>query len=469
MTSIAHAARASAPRRLDGAGRRAINSFAVLLVALSASVGGSKHAIAQTQLAVEYYNAGWDHYFVTSFPEEITALDGGAFGGAWKRTGQAFNVWSESVGGALPTCRFFGTAFAPKSSHFYTPFASECASLRSNPNWQFESIAFYLQLPDANGSCAAGSIPVYRLYNNGSGGAPNHRYTTSNAIFNQMQATGWIMEGNRMTGAFACTPSTPSTLSTAAGSTAGGRVVVSAKAGEVVQFPAYNQNWQLSYTFQVPPLPSAGWDPSQHTFYVWGDVDFDGYGSNGPYKISDYLFNQITPQIFIGRVLSANDANFVPAWTQLNSWAMQAQYFWQKGDTPYAQTGPVVYLNPGEEVTTTISFDSSTGKVTASISAARGTSTIVIDRPFPNEPGLFASWSDFFQKAQQKSGSPFLYARPVLNVEPYANQQTVCSVLPFTIDRISIPGIVPASSEFAIGTTGGQSCPNPLVMFDFDA
>ena len=184
--SIADAARASAPRRLDGAGRRAINLFAALLVALSASVGGGKYAIAQTQFAVEYYNPAWDHYFVTSFPEEIAALDGGAFGGTWKRTGQTFNVWSQPVGGALPTCRFFGTAFAPKSSHFYTPFTSECASLRSDPNWQFESIAFYLQLPYANGGCAAGSTPVYRLYNNGNGGAPNHRYTTSIEIFNQM-------------------------------------------------------------------------------------------------------------------------------------------------------------------------------------------------------------------------------------------------------------------------------------------
>jgi hypothetical protein len=448
---------------LKAARRNAVYLFAALVVTLLASLGSSKCVNAQTQFAVEYYNAAWDHYFVTSFPGEISVLDGGAFGGAWTRTGQSFSVWSQPVGGALPTCRFFGTAFAPKSSHFYTPFAGECAAVRSDPNWQFESIAFYLQLADANGVCAAGSTPIYRLYNNGSGGAPNHRYTTSIAIFDQMRAAGWVMEGNRTTGVFACAPSTVSA------STAGGRVVVSARTGEVVRFPAYNQSWLITYTFRVPPLPSGGWDPSQHTFYVWGDVDFDRYGASGTYRISDYVFNQIAPEIFIGRVLSANDANFVPSWTQLDSWAMQAQYFWQKGDTPYAQTGPVVYPNPGEEVTTTIKFDSSTGKVTASISAPNGTSTIVIDRPFPNKPGSFSSWSDFFQKAQQKSGDPFIYARPVLNVEPYANQQAVCSVLPFMIDLISIPGIVPTSSEFTIGTTGGQSCPNPMVMFDLHA
>jgi hypothetical protein len=49
-------------------------------------------------------------------------------------------------------------------------------------------------------------VVLYRLYNNGMGGAPNHRYTTSLATFNQMRAAGWIFEGNGLTGAFACVP-----------------------------------------------------------------------------------------------------------------------------------------------------------------------------------------------------------------------------------------------------------------------
>jgi hypothetical protein len=178
------------------------------------------------------------------------------------------------------------------------------------------------------------------------------------------------------------------------------------------------------------------------------------------------VFNQIAPEIFIGRVLSSNDAGFIPSWTELRSWAIQAQYFWQKGQTPYAQTGPIVHVNPGEEIITNISFDASTGKITASISAPAGTSTIVIDRPFPNEPSLFSSWSDFFQRAQQASGNPFVEARPVLNVEPYASQQSTCSILPFLIDFISMPGVVPASSQFAVATTNGQSCANPMVIYE---
>ena len=174
-------------------------------------------ATAQTQTAVEYHYADWNFYFVTSFPDEIAVLDGGAFGGVWQRTGQAFSVWADASSGGLPTCRFFSTSFAPKSSHFYTPYAAECAALKSNPDWEFESIAFYLQLPDANGGCHAGTVVLYRLYNNGMGGAPNHRFTTDATTFAQMQAAGWTFEGDGRTGAFACVPATAPPGGTAEG------------------------------------------------------------------------------------------------------------------------------------------------------------------------------------------------------------------------------------------------------------
>jgi len=162
--------------------------------------------IAPTTLAVEYYYADWNYYFMTAFPAEIAVLDGGAFGGVWKRTGESFSVWQESTPTSSPTCRFFSTSFAPKSSHFYTPFSAECATVKSSPDWQFESVAFHMQLAAANGLCGADTVSLYRLYNNGMGGAPNHRYTTSPDIFNLMIAAGWSFEGDGNTRVFACVP-----------------------------------------------------------------------------------------------------------------------------------------------------------------------------------------------------------------------------------------------------------------------
>jgi hypothetical protein len=144
---------------------------------------------------VEYYNSGFDHYFMTSNADEIAKLDDGVIAG-WTRTGLAVNAFAKPSNATVPVCRFFSTAFAPKSSHFYSPFDEECTKVRGDPHWQLETgDAFDIALPSATGSCASGLVPVYRLYNNGQGGAPNHRYTTNGAVRTEMIAKGWVPEG----------------------------------------------------------------------------------------------------------------------------------------------------------------------------------------------------------------------------------------------------------------------------------
>jgi hypothetical protein len=46
-------------------------------------------------------------------------------------------------------------------------------------------------------SCANGSIPLYRLYNNRADA--NHRFTTSKLVRDQMIALGWVLEGSGLT------------------------------------------------------------------------------------------------------------------------------------------------------------------------------------------------------------------------------------------------------------------------------
>lgn len=155
---------------------------------------------------IEYFYAAFDHYFITSVPNEITALDNGAYPG-WVRTGLQFNAYAAPNENSAPVCRFFSAAFAPKSSHFYTPFATECAIRRADPAWTLESAdAFDIAVPAADGSCAAGLTPVYRLYNNSQGGAPNHRYTTDLAARAQMIAQGWAPEGVGPNAVEMCSP-----------------------------------------------------------------------------------------------------------------------------------------------------------------------------------------------------------------------------------------------------------------------
>jgi len=160
--------------------------------------------VPNTPQAIEYHHATFDHYFLTALPGEIAKLDSGSISG-WKRTGQSFGVYFETAK-ARPVCRFFSTAFGPKSSHFYTADAGECAKVQGNRDWQFEGSVFNIETPDLSGTCSPSTQPVYRLYNKGQGAAPNHRFTTSLATRAQMIAAGWISEGAGSSGVAMCAP-----------------------------------------------------------------------------------------------------------------------------------------------------------------------------------------------------------------------------------------------------------------------
>ena len=180
------------------------------LVAASFGSGMGKATVtADTDkaLAIEYFNQGFGHYFITSKTDEIAKLDNGTFVG-WARTGQSFNVYALVGTSRVPVCRFFTTAFPPSSSHFYAPRGLGCEGTLLNANWQYEgegAQVFYSLLPDAAGACPAGNVPIYRLYNNGKGGAPNHRFTTSLVIRTQMVNLGYVPEGTGI-GVGMCSP-----------------------------------------------------------------------------------------------------------------------------------------------------------------------------------------------------------------------------------------------------------------------
>jgi Repeat of unknown function (DUF5648) len=151
-------------------------------------------AIPPTATVVEYYWATRDHYFITANPPEIAALDASPPGG-WVRTGLTFGAYTTNVNGSSPVCRFYIPP-AYGDSHYYTASPSECAAVHSTyPMFVYEAPnVFYINLPGAtSGSCPAGSVPVYRLWNNRVD--TNHRYTTSTTVRDAMLAHGYVSEG----------------------------------------------------------------------------------------------------------------------------------------------------------------------------------------------------------------------------------------------------------------------------------
>jgi probable HAF family extracellular repeat protein len=155
-------------------------------------------------IAVEYRNAEFDHYFVTTDEHEIETLDTGAHTG-WTRTGETFLVYPLDTPGTANVCRYWsGQTFAPASTHLYTPFPWQCSGDSGKPGWVFEGDVFAMGLPVFTGACRIGTIPLYRLYNDGQGGVPNYRYTTSATSRSDMLAQGWTSAGFGPSGVIGC-------------------------------------------------------------------------------------------------------------------------------------------------------------------------------------------------------------------------------------------------------------------------
>lgn len=154
---------------------------------------------------VEFYNVRLGHYFLTIEPSDITAIETGMAGPGWIKTGLAFYAYRIPSPGqpacvngcGVPVTRFYGTPGLGPNSHFFTASAAEVAVLdRPGTGWSREHIAFSIPVPDEQGQCATGLLPVYRLYNNRwRENDSNHRYTTSVAERDRTVARGWTHEG----------------------------------------------------------------------------------------------------------------------------------------------------------------------------------------------------------------------------------------------------------------------------------
>ena len=143
---------------------------------------------------VEFYNAAFDHYFITWVSAEIALLDEGTTLKGWSRTGKTFKALVNAVGGASPVCRIYIPP-GKGDGHFFGRDQTECdGTMAKNPTFLLEEPNFFFLYPTTAGNCAAGTVPVYRVYSNRADA--NHRYTIERAVRDQMVAKGWLAEGD---------------------------------------------------------------------------------------------------------------------------------------------------------------------------------------------------------------------------------------------------------------------------------
>ena len=169
----------------------------------TASVGATPASAA----AVEFFNAGLDHYFVSHIAQEIADLDNGVHPG-WARTGQTFRVFTASSATTSPVCRFYIPP-AKGDSHFYGRGTQECSETAAkNPTFVNEDPQFFFVVLPNGGVCPAGTINVYRVFDNRPDA--NHRYMIDVSIRNAMVSQrNWIAEGDGPDLVVMCVPPNP--------------------------------------------------------------------------------------------------------------------------------------------------------------------------------------------------------------------------------------------------------------------
>jgi serine protease len=176
-------------------------------VALQSTFPGATAAPAGTVPVIEYYRSDRDHYMMSADASEIAFIDL-VLTSIFQRTGELFFAWIDPALAplnAVPVCRFY--AGGAIDSHYYTANAAECQFIiaRWPGIWNLENpAAFYVLLPDVNGQCQAGTLPVYKFFDNRQDA--NQRHTIDLSVRRAMINRAWIPQGVGPNHVALCTP-----------------------------------------------------------------------------------------------------------------------------------------------------------------------------------------------------------------------------------------------------------------------
>jgi hypothetical protein len=309
---------------------------------LSVPSGPPRDASVATVQLVEFYHAGLDHYFVSASATEVAALDQGTMQG-WRRTGASFTVLSPNAAasGAMPVCRFYGLPQAGLDSHFYSGAPDECAAvaMKFAASWLLESPdVFQVWLPDAStGACPAGTVPIYRLFNNRSDA--NHRYTDNETTRQQMLSRGFVSEGYGPNGvAFCALPSSPSIVTPAGAPPAH---PPPAPLPPIITADRVKASYEGTDWFSASRQLRAAWTNGG------GDwVDSDGT-FNGPVSTISQTITSGTVSIDISGIDGDLMIQGIDGWDQPTIDGQPAVAFWTDSSTNHALQMPAKWHNPG--------------------------------------------------------------------------------------------------------------------------
>ncbi len=179
-------------------------------LALQSTVSSADSAPAGTVAVIEYYRADLDHYFMSADASEIYYFDT-ALASTYRRTGEVFYAWTDPAlappGAQLQSVCRFSNPSPLIDSFIFTAVDSECQFMINHYAgiWHLDTpSAFYVLQSDSNGACAAGSLPIYRFFNNRNDA--NMRHTRDLAVRREMLNKQWAPYGAGPNGVAFCSP-----------------------------------------------------------------------------------------------------------------------------------------------------------------------------------------------------------------------------------------------------------------------
>jgi len=254
------------------------------------SVGGSASAFLiggpQYTNIAEYTNDITGHYVLLNNGAEIQAVEAGLAGPGWRFTGYMFAERADDTTGEVDVCRFYTPS---SNSHFFTANAAECDLLRKpGSGWIFEGIAFKALVP-VDGQCAAGTVPIYRQYNNRAAFLDsNHRFNSDARVRARMLSAGWADEGVAFCAPFAGRENQRVVFTKSSSAVAS--VCESAPSFletdclEAPGLPPMLSSVDMSTTAEFPAVPNPDWsnDWDAQLGWIMGYGELSTFGSLAP-------------------------------------------------------------------------------------------------------------------------------------------------------------------------------------------
>ena len=147
---------------------------------------------------------------MTADPERDRVFDT-ILASVYQRTGEVFYAWSDPAlappdAPLQPVCRFSNPS--PLIDSFMFTAIDERVPIHDHSlagNLESRNpAAFYVLLSDSNGGCPAGSLPVYRFFNNRNDA--NMRHTLDLTVRREMLNKQWAPNGFGPNGVAFCSP-----------------------------------------------------------------------------------------------------------------------------------------------------------------------------------------------------------------------------------------------------------------------